>query len=918
MPAVENAHFEWFQGETGDVSTPVGSDSPELTTPHLSGSTSYWYRVSDSSGATGHSPGVLVEVLQPEGVRVQLQVADSSYTQFGAPENTLTPPDDVSIWSPGNQDAWIRYRLNGKYLAGLSGSAQLQAFLTFPPGASLGSFRLKATLWNGTGENLSGFQFGGASTTDGSNPFQQNQPYFTESTVQVTSPAANVRTTYTVNWYSYDLTNPLTGFRLETPKGDPHLPSSGPGRGENGYFAIDEVAIVDRTGPPPIIASPWQPSWAPAVFRGVPFRLNFVNQRPWWLGLDPGYQTEYEWYQGNSGDLSHPLARTTSYWLDLPGIDRDTPYWVRVTTVNGSSDTDTTFISPRSVPLILSQATDCSKGEIEVQLRVQNLDRLSGFQGGIQWNPETVEYEGIESPLLPNFTSDVATLDSHQGLLRLFWNADFSGVYSFVSLAEDTEILRLRFRLIGARNSKSIIRLTDDPLPWRLVRLPFYGDGDQVVPTLSSIEVENHCPSFVSGDVRYFNHSVPVRGLTIRSTDSGSQLDVGTTQTSADGEYRLDLPVGSQEFTVSGAVNPERLGSDAPSQGISMLDSLRIRQHLLGLNPLSSDLERLAADVDRNHEINIGDSIRIQRLVAWSDASVDNPLVLPAGRWIVVTADGSPTSSSLPWTWPSFFSIHPEDLQQVELPGRDFIGIKLGDVDGSWGAAAMPPAASAALAPSAEGPEAIQLRVGSVLGDVGGSIRIGIQSSAAEQLTTAQFSLHWDPHVLKFIGVGGFTLRGLGADHFGTLGTTNGVLTFAWDDPLAMGVPVEEGQTWFTIEFKAIGSPGTGSAVGVSSRPTRSELSRRGIAVPLTASEGLVGIRRTDSGLLGTFLRETGSPGLWFEVPEKGRWILESSEDLVNWISEGEATNAAEGGLSHIVPPDSDRLRQFYRVKLLP
>ena len=290
-----------------------------------------------------------MRVLQPEGVRVQLQVADFLYS-VRAPENTLTPPDDVSIWSPGNQDVWIRYRLNGKYLAGLSGSAQLQAFLTFPRCKSGFSFRLKLPpLWNGNGRKFSGFQFGGASTTDGLNLFQQNQPYFTESTVQVTSPAANVRTTYTVNWYSYDLTNPLTGFRLRL-KGDPHLPSSGPGCGENGYFAIDEVAIVDRTGPPPSLQVPGSLQGRQRSSGGVPFRLNFVNQTTMVVGFDPGYQTGVRGYpRGNSGTSLTHLARTTSYWLDLPGIDRDTPYWVRVTTVNGSSDTDTQRLFLREV-----------------------------------------------------------------------------------------------------------------------------------------------------------------------------------------------------------------------------------------------------------------------------------------------------------------------------------------------------------------------------------------------------------------------------------------------------------------------------------------------------------------------------------------------------------------------------------------
>ncbi|MBP7866214.1 MAG: hypothetical protein KA419_09710 [Acidobacteria bacterium] len=43
-------HYQWYQGETGDTATPVGTDSPAWTTPALSQSTPYWLRVSGSCG----------------------------------------------------------------------------------------------------------------------------------------------------------------------------------------------------------------------------------------------------------------------------------------------------------------------------------------------------------------------------------------------------------------------------------------------------------------------------------------------------------------------------------------------------------------------------------------------------------------------------------------------------------------------------------------------------------------------------------------------------------------------------------------------------------------------------------------------------------------------------------------------------
>ena len=40
------------------------------------------------------------------------------------------------------------------------------------------------------------------------------------------------------------------GFDSDAIKGDPHLPSSGPGRGFSGVFEITKRQVIDVTGPP--------------------------------------------------------------------------------------------------------------------------------------------------------------------------------------------------------------------------------------------------------------------------------------------------------------------------------------------------------------------------------------------------------------------------------------------------------------------------------------------------------------------------------------------------------------------------------------------------------------------------------------------------------------------------------------------
>jgi hypothetical protein len=57
--------YQWYQGEIGDESQPVGTDSDRLTTPAISQDTPYWVRISNPAGIVD-SERVLVTVNQPE------------------------------------------------------------------------------------------------------------------------------------------------------------------------------------------------------------------------------------------------------------------------------------------------------------------------------------------------------------------------------------------------------------------------------------------------------------------------------------------------------------------------------------------------------------------------------------------------------------------------------------------------------------------------------------------------------------------------------------------------------------------------------------------------------------------------------------------------------------------------------------
>ncbi len=57
--------YQWFQGQSGDVSHPVGTDSTSYTTPQLQSTTSYWVEVSNDFGSVNSNTATITVTILP-------------------------------------------------------------------------------------------------------------------------------------------------------------------------------------------------------------------------------------------------------------------------------------------------------------------------------------------------------------------------------------------------------------------------------------------------------------------------------------------------------------------------------------------------------------------------------------------------------------------------------------------------------------------------------------------------------------------------------------------------------------------------------------------------------------------------------------------------------------------------------------
>jgi formylglycine-generating enzyme required for sulfatase activity len=70
--------FQWYRGESGDASAPVGTDSPSFTTPPFGATASYWARVSNACGqASSRTALVTVSGLPAQEITLYLGPGDT-------------------------------------------------------------------------------------------------------------------------------------------------------------------------------------------------------------------------------------------------------------------------------------------------------------------------------------------------------------------------------------------------------------------------------------------------------------------------------------------------------------------------------------------------------------------------------------------------------------------------------------------------------------------------------------------------------------------------------------------------------------------------------------------------------------------------------------------------------------------------
>ncbi len=305
------------------------------------------------------------------------------------------------------------------------------------------------------------------------------------------------------------------------------------------------------------------------------------------------------------------------------------------------------------------------------------------------------------------------------------------------------------------------------------------------------MKIDSPCLSAsVTGTVTYGNAASPPKYISNVTVTSSGSTDFSTKTFLPGANAGQYILTGFTEgsYTVS-------LSKTAGQNGINSFDAARITQHVVGISLLTTNNQKVSADVTGNNAVSSQDAAKIAQYAAGLPFSPPNL----TGQWKFFLPPG-PTfpvgSSSTSRTYPS---------PTGNITGEDYIGLLLGDVTGNWTPSAARPVGSRRLA-AGNGPQrviAVELLSSFAAVDKEIIIPVNAQAIAEKDVISYEFTLRYDPSVIQPIGNGvdleNTTSRGLSVV---TNTTKPGLLRVVVYGPS----PIAEDGVLLNLRFMAMGA----------------------------------------------------------------------------------------------------------------
>jgi hypothetical protein len=464
----------------------------------------------------------------------------------------------------------------------------------------------------------------------------------------------------------------------------------------------------------------------------------------------------------------------------------------------------------------------------------------------------------------------------------------------------------------------SLVIPSDIPMETTLIRLegliiggaaggPGNLEGEARDGVLSIVVVPDEID--LSGMIRYYNGDLAMSEVLVRAQGEGGSDGL----TDDLGRFRLSVP---SEVAID--LSAEKSADLPKNRGVTSLDLLLLRRHILGLVPFESPWQRLAADVDLQGDIGAIDVLLMRRFIL----GLADGFVPGQPLFQFYPADSEFADLAHPWDAPQSFDYA---SLSTDLSEQDFFGLKLGDVDGDWSRGQDERVIGNGLITQSIGRarDPINLYIEELPeeeGGRGGLTRFAVFGFNLEALSALQFTMEWDKNELAFDSVSEFGLPGVTINQFGLTQSMNnqGQLTFAWTDPHLGESHVDPDAALFVVGFRSLFSEAAGVRFGAAPTPLFAARGVKPISVIADRSGPIESLRMAIDIRAIASEDEEGSIVVEVESEAGVNYLFEYAERLptVEWefLTRLEGT----GRKLRFEDPISRKRNRFYRVRERP
>ncbi len=292
--------------------------------------------------------------------------------------------------------------------------------------------------------------------------------------------------------------------------------------------------------------------------------------------------------------------------------------------------------------------------------------------------------------------------------------------------------------------------------------------------------------------------------------------------TGVDGTFAFpNLPLG-KTYTITPSANTQVLN------GVTTLDMVIIRRHILGIEHLATPYKVIAADVNKSGSVTTFDLVELQKLIL--NISTKFPNNTPSWRFVDATFEfPNPKNPFSPGI--------PESITVTNVVAnqwnKNFIAIKVGDVNDS----AIPTNLNENTTEDRSFEGHLDFYINDVLLEAGREHLVSMKAGDFKNIAGFQFTLGFDSKALSYEGFEETALQNFNHNNIGTTLTADGYLALSWDN--ANGQIFKDGENLIVFRFKALKKVRLSEVLSLSSKVTAAE-AYSGSATAKNADFGLL------------------------------------------------------------------------------